>query len=215
MKANKKNQPAALAAICLLLSLQSNAAVAQVAAPLENPSEAQIIEALTPSGARTKAFRPTAAPDTVTHACPEVSAGTSTGGSGTKDLAPSGPTAAPPVPFAGDGAPTINLAINFATGSDKVAQGSRNALDTLARVLMSPSMRTANFAVAGHTDAQGDFNGNLRLSCARAIAVRSYLIQSGVQPIRLGAYGFGPKRPLDTANTVSSINRRVEIHRAD
>lgn len=195
--------------LALVLAWSMSPALAQNSnLPVENPSESDFINALggNASGLQSKAFRRTAAPDSETDACPEVMVSGTTPGGATKNLVP--------VPYAPDGAPSINLAINFATNSDKVLPSSFGGLNNLANALKSSAMSGASVAVAGHTDAQGALQTNLQLSCARAISVRSYLIARGVDPARLGAYGFGPKRPLESA-TISAINRRVEIRRAN
>lgn len=204
IRARKKT--AGALGLALLFALSMGPVLAQGGnIPVENPSESDFLNALA-GGLQSKAFRRTAAPDSGTHACPEVMvAGTTPGGTG-KNLAP--------VPYAPDGAPSINLAINFATNSDRVPASSFNGLNNLANALKSQAMSGTSVAVAGHTDAQGNLQTNLKLSCARAISVRSYLIARGVEPERLGAYGFGPNRPLEST-TVSAINRRVEIRRAN
>jgi outer membrane protein OmpA-like peptidoglycan-associated protein len=88
-------------------------------------------------------------------------------------------------------------------------------LANLAQALQADNMQNVRVAVAGHTDAQGNAQGNLVLSCARAISVRNFLIQRGVSADRLGAYGFGANRPLVPGSAASSLNRRVEIRRAN
>lgn len=180
--------------------------------PVSQASSAQLITALggdAEGGLPSKAFRRTAAPDAVTHACPEVMSDSNTG-LGQKNLT---------VVYAGDTAgvapPTVNLAIQFVTGADKIQAPSDPLLSNLAAALNSPSMANVRVAVAGHTDATGARDTNLRLSCARAIAVRNRLIQLGVGADRLGAYGFGPDKPLQVGVVESAINRRVEIRRAN
>lgn len=163
-------------------------------------------------GLPTKAFRRTAAPDAATHACPEVM-GSDAGGNtslGSRNLS---------VVYAADSAsappPNVQLAIQFATGSDRILPVSDALLANLASALRAPAMAGVRVAVAGHTDATGPRNVNQQLSCARAIAVRGRLIMLGVAPERMGAYGFGPDKPLQAGVVESAINRRVEIRRAN
>src|SRR5260370_25760441 len=59
----------------------------------------------------------------------------------------------------------------------------------------------------GHTDNTGPVAVNMRLSQARAEAVRKYLISKKVQASRLTAKGFGPTRPLDSNETVEGRDR--------
>jgi outer membrane protein OmpA-like peptidoglycan-associated protein len=113
----------------------------------------------------------------------------------------------------------LDMQINFRTGSDQIQASSLELLNNLATALKSPALAQSMVAVVGHTDAQGDQTSegrrkNLELSCARAIAVRQYLIQQGVDGKRLGVFGFGSAKPLQQGATNSELNRRVEIRRA-
>lgn len=67
--------------------------------------------------------------------------------------------------------------------------------------------------VEGHTDSDGPDAYNLRLSQARAEAVRDFLIGAGVDAGRLDAQGFGEQMPIDTNKTPEGRhrNRRVEF----
>lgn len=68
--------------------------------------------------------------------------------------------------------------------------------------------------VAGHTDNVGDPDSNLKLSTARAEAVRDWLIEaSGIPATQFAIQGYGDTRPLADNNTQAgrAKNRRVEI----
>ncbi len=56
---------------------------------------------------------------------------------------------------------------------------------------------------------------NIRLSQARAIAVRAYLARKGVAPLRMVARGYGPSGAIATNTTPEgrAQNRRVELHK--
>lgn len=71
--------------------------------------------------------------------------------------------------------------------------------------------------IQGHTDSQGSDVANLKLSQARADAVRAYLIQKGISADRLRSIGYGEGYPIaDNANAEGrERNRRVELHRID
>ncbi|MFM9880161.1 MAG: OmpA family protein [Burkholderiaceae bacterium] len=184
-------------------------AQSQAAAPLVNPKEQDIVDALAgrAGGLQGKSFRRTADPDADSHACLKALAPTVAQKTSQRNLVV--------VPYAAEGAPTLNLVVNFASNSDRLLISSHEALTRLANALKSPQLEAAAVAVAGHTDAVGPLRTNLQLSCARAIAVRNYLLAKGVEPERLGAYGFGPTRPLEVAVAASAVNRRVEIRRAN
>lgn len=190
-------------AVCALSAtlLLGQAAQAQTA-PVGDASVQAIIQALGGYTVQNKAFRPTAAPDAGTHACPEVMA--NSGAVNAKNL----------IVVYAISAPSFDMDIQFATNSDRIQPGSRSLLNNLAQALNSNELAHTTMALAGHTDGVGPRAHNLQLSCARAIAVRNHLIQQGVAPERLGAYGFGPDRPL-VNQTESAINRRVEIRRAN
>jgi len=68
--------------------------------------------------------------------------------------------------------------------------------------------------VAGHTDSVGNDQYNQRLSEARANAVRTYLIQQGIEPSRVIAKGYGRTKPVASNATEEgrARNRRVEFH---
>lgn len=67
--------------------------------------------------------------------------------------------------------------------------------------------------VEGHTDGTGSATYNQNLSEDRADAVRSDLIQRGVDAARLHAVGYGLTRPIADNNTLAgrAQNRRVEL----
>jgi OOP family OmpA-OmpF porin len=89
-------------------------------------------------------------------------------------------------------------------------------LDTVAQVLRDfPDMTVE---IQGHTDDRGSDEYNLRLSQARAEAVREHLItRGGIEPGRLTARGYGEERPIDSNRTRrgQANNRRVEFVRTD
>ncbi len=67
--------------------------------------------------------------------------------------------------------------------------------------------------IEGHTDSTGAAAYNQTLSENRANAVRSYLVQRGVEPARLVAVGYGASRPVASNATAAgrAQNRRVEL----
>ncbi|MDE2005154.1 MAG: OmpA family protein [Rhodospirillales bacterium] len=69
--------------------------------------------------------------------------------------------------------------------------------------------------VGGHTDNIGTEAYNMRLSQARAEAVRDWLIRHGVAAARIEARGYGDTRPLvpNTSDANRFKNRRVELRR--
>jgi len=65
--------------------------------------------------------------------------------------------------------------------------------------------------ISGHTDQTGSDQYNLELSKKRAIAVKSRLIEMGINPDRIKTIGYGSTRPLDNSEDNQNRNRRTEI----
>ena len=64
-------------------------------------------------------------------------------------------------------------------------------------------------------DATGSESHNLKLSEARAKAVRDYLVSKGVNPDNLQVRGYGEALPIASNETKAgrAENRRVELKR--
>ncbi|MEO0159603.1 MAG: carboxypeptidase regulatory-like domain-containing protein [candidate division WOR-3 bacterium] len=86
-------------------------------------------------------------------------------------------------------------------------------LDELCQLLKE--MPTAVVEIEGHTDSRGSDEYNLRLSDARANAVKDYFITKGcISPDRIKAIGYGETRPVvfpEKTEADYQMNRRVEI----
>ena len=101
--------------------------------------------------------------------------------------------------------------VQFATGAATLNTSAREALARFAGIVVSyPSLK---FTVEGHTDITGSDETNRKLSYARGITVRDYLIQQGVDAASISVEGLGPSRPVaDNATSEGRArNRRVEI----
>jgi outer membrane protein OmpA-like peptidoglycan-associated protein len=111
---------------------------------------------------------------------------------------------------------TVTLrGVNFEPAKDDLLPSSMAILDDVAKQLLeSPSVKVE---VGGHTDSHGKYTSNVRLSVARAEAVRAYLIMRGVGADRLVARGYGPDKPVSGNGSASgrAMNRRVELTRVD
>ena len=105
----------------------------------------------------------------------------------------------------------IKEQVHFATAKWKVLPDSFKLLNQVASVLNDfPKMRVS---IEGHTDNVGGEAANMRLSQARAGAVRDYLISKGTSPARLEAVGYGPTKPIASNKTPrgKAANRRTEF----
>lgn len=195
-------------AATLALAMGSHGpAFSQSQAPMAEASVEALLDMLD-SGPVARSFTRTKPPDESTSQCHgrAGAAKGAEGGNGSRNLEV--------VPYAGDTTPGVNLDIAFGHGSDKMSAKEAALLDNLAKALLNPRLVDSKFAVAGHTDATGKPEINLELSCARALAVRSYLVRKGVADQRMTAYGFGSKKPLQGTQATAPQNRRVEIRLA-
>jgi outer membrane protein OmpA-like peptidoglycan-associated protein len=102
--------------------------------------------------------------------------------------------------------------IYFNTGSARLLDASRPALQVIARVVKDSAQSA--LVIAGHTDNVGTAEYNQTLSEKRAAAVRDALVaQFGVAPNRVTTKGYGLTKPLESNDTVEgrARNRRVEL----
>ena len=105
--------------------------------------------------------------------------------------------------------------IAFPSGKETLTTEFLVALNNLAIVLESAK---GDIIIAGHTDNRpihtDVFRSNWDLSTARANSVIHFLLENtGIDPGRLAAMGYGDSRPLVSNDTDDdrAINRRVEI----
>ncbi|MFM2038460.1 MAG: hypothetical protein RL432_1399 [Bacteroidota bacterium] len=101
--------------------------------------------------------------------------------------------------------------VQFEKNKDKLLASSIPQLNELAAYLMENKQIDAE--IIGHTDSDGDAEANRILSQKRAEAVRQYLIENGVEAIRVKATGKGESEPVTENNTAEgrAMNRRVEV----
>ena len=84
-------------------------------------------------------------------------------------------------------------------------------LDRLVTVMeTNPSM---HIRLEGHTDTVGEFDANVELSRNRVNEVKKYLVDKGINSVRIETVGYGPSRPINTNKTLKERpeNRRVEM----
>ena len=102
--------------------------------------------------------------------------------------------------------------ILFDLGKSSIKEESEEVLADIIAILNE--YPNAKFEVEGHTDSTGSAQLNQNLSQSRALAVRDYLVENGIDEFRLSAKGYGEDRPIATNNTRAgrAQNRRVEIN---
>ncbi|MCB2406550.1 PA14 domain-containing protein [Hymenobacter lucidus] len=107
---------------------------------------------------------------------------------------------------------TVTLpSLYFTQSTATLLPASRPMLNSLTRKLQEqPALQ---LEIAGHTDNVGEPAKNLLLSEQRAKVVRRYLVQQGIDSVRLSARGYGGTRPVADNRDPQQRprNRRVEI----
>ena len=119
---------------------------------------------------------------------------------------------APPEPIAVPQVVRLNSLSLFDSGSARLKAGSTRVLvNALVDIKAQPGWL---IVIAGHTDATGNRDDNLRLSRARAAAVRDWMQHMGDIPDSCFAVqGFGAEHPVASNDTQDGrmSNRRVDI----
>ena len=107
--------------------------------------------------------------------------------------------------------PSIDLDIRFDVNSAAIRNESKEVLSNLQRAMQSEALKALRFVIEGHTDVSGRADTNLKLSQARADAVRTMLVLAGINQDRLKSMGKGSTEPVNKTNRFASENRRVRI----
>lgn len=107
---------------------------------------------------------------------------------------------------------TLSGSVLFASGRAKLLPAATSRLGQVADALIAGDP-DATFVVEGHTDSTGNAARNQKLSEARAVAVRDFLVEHGVPAERVEARGMGSSQPVADNATADgrANNRRVEI----
>ena len=101
--------------------------------------------------------------------------------------------------------------LRFNSGSAELTPGSAEQLDDIAGIFRAyPQLRGT---LSGYTDDQGDVGMNLRLSKARAEAVKTELVKRGITDSRLATQGMGEQDAIADNSTEAgrADNRRVAL----
>ncbi len=102
--------------------------------------------------------------------------------------------------------------LEFENGKADILEAMHQDLDRIANFLIDHPKYSLN--ISGHTDSQGKEDSNLRLSQARADAIKAYLVyQFKIEPDRINAHGYGSAKKIVEEKTEEDkrLNRRVEF----
>jgi outer membrane protein OmpA-like peptidoglycan-associated protein len=102
--------------------------------------------------------------------------------------------------------------LEFENGKADILPAMHSDLDKLANFLIDHPRFHLN--ISGHTDSQGKEDSNLRLSQARADAIKAYLTyQFKIASARIDAHGYGSSKPIVSESNEDDrkLNRRVEF----
>lgn len=111
---------------------------------------------------------------------------------------------------------TIGDSLLFAPGSEELSEGAEEQLETILEIIEANREMTVN--IKGYTDDSAipegaRFKNNWELSALRAVNVLRWLIDHGIDPLRITATGMGdlnPRFPNDSPENKAK-NRRVEF----
>jgi len=103
------------------------------------------------------------------------------------------------------------FSIYFDYNSYDLSEDAISVLDKIFLILSQYPDKT--IFIKGFTDNTGKLSYNLKLSEARATAVRNYFVEKGIKPININTMAIGPDRKLDEGGNEKpkQMNRRVEI----
>lgn len=101
--------------------------------------------------------------------------------------------------------------VSFDVGRADIKPELRKVLEQFAQGLQDQP--TAHVRIVGHADATGTDEANNHLSMQRALSVRDYLVDRGVNAGRIDTVGRGSREPIASNDTEQgrARNRRVEI----
>ena len=101
--------------------------------------------------------------------------------------------------------------IQFEFNSSVLKTSSYSVLDQISAEMKK--YNTVKFNIEGHASQEGTDQRNMTLSNDRAVAVKSYLINAGVDGENLTSLGFGESKPVASNQNEEGrvLNRRVEI----
>lgn len=107
------------------------------------------------------------------------------------------------------------LSLHFRTGSSVIESQYREQLEGL--VNLARKMPTANIAITGYADRNGDADQNLQLSRERSNSVKQFFNRMGIQNSSIQTIAYGESKPLQATQSIESdfFDRRVIVRLLD
>ena len=184
----------------MALSLSAGLAVAG-----DNPTEEQILKALTPK----RLTRGLSPPADAAKAAEETKFVNQIKNRATRSLS-SGEREQ--IATIAQEKPSIDLEITFDYNSANLSQKSMPAVAALGKALTNPDLKGTTFVLAGHTDATGGDVYNQELSERRADSLKKYLMEKySLAAADLVTVGYGKTKLKNTSDPAGEENRRVQI----
>ena len=106
---------------------------------------------------------------------------------------------------------SFDATINFAFDSAELTADAKKELDSIVDALKDSKVKDVGLIISGHTDGKGSEEYNQKLSERRALSVKQYLAQHGIDTKRLTATGYGKNKLLLPNMPFNALNRRVEF----
>ena len=101
----------------------------------------------------------------------------------------------------------------FARKSSALTDEGKALIDKNIETAKDMLARATYIEIVGHTDSEGDDDANMKLSKARANAVRDYLVSKDVPSYKMLTTGMGETMPIASNDTKEgrAANRRVQV----
>ncbi len=105
----------------------------------------------------------------------------------------------------------VTRGILFEVNKSNITGESMGAINEIVKMMKEHS--DLKFSIEGHTDSDGEESFNQNLSEERAAAVKSILVQLGIDASRLESKGWGESKPVseNSSSEGKANNRRVEF----
>jgi outer membrane protein OmpA-like peptidoglycan-associated protein len=196
---------ARLGSVCIVLAAGATGLTPPAFA--QQPSEAQILEALKPKGStRSLALTPEEQRkiDDDRKFIDEIRSRQKSRSLSSRDR--------DTVAKIGSDKPNVDIEIQFEYNSAVLTPQGRQYLQTVGRVMSGDQLKGSVFFINGHTDAKGGEDYNQGLSQRRAETVKKVLMEDYRLPAdTLVAVGHGKNQLKNTADPLAGENRRVQI----